>query len=315
MKRIRLIKNWDFPNIMRQTPLENGVWEDIQISENPESSCDYVLVLNHVTKDVVVTCPPEHIWCLTQEPPVPEYEWFRKGFKQFHRVYSQDVRSGMKHVIASAPANPWWVGKSYSELKAQAVPEKPHTLSWVMSSKASRSGHLARLAFLEQAKNRLLFDLWGRGFKPFDDKWDAIAPYQYSIALENESAPYYWTEKLSDVLLGWGLPIYYGAPNISAFLPSEAIIQIDIDQPEEAIQIIEEAIATNQWQKRLDAIAHARELILDKWQLFPYVKSLIDDFEKVGKVSSPTFHHLKTTYQIEPGFKSKVKRFLKGFLG
>lgn len=310
MKHIRLIKNWDYPNLLRQTPFQDGIWEDICVSENLENY-DYVIVLNHVTKNFQVHCPPENIWCLTQEPPVPEYEWLRKGFSQFHAVYSQDMKTGLRNVIPSAPANPWWLDKSYMQLKTESIPHKTHTISWVMSNKAARVGHLSRLGFLEDVQSKLDFDLWGRGFRSFEDKWDAIAPYRYSICLENQVAAYYWTEKLSDVLLAWSLPIYYGAPNITDFLPSEAIIQIDINKPDEAVATIQDVIASKQWEKRLDAIAYARELILDRWQFFPYLKTLIDNFEKSSNSSAPKTVRLRKTYEREPNLIVKMKQLIR----
>jgi hypothetical protein len=281
MRTIRIIRNWTTPNLFRQTPEQDGIWEDFRFTTDPIEACDYLLILNHNGADQVVTVAKQNIWCLTQEPPVPEYMWLRQGFKDCFRVFSQDISA--ERVTASYPATPWWVGKSYRELKQMPMPEKNSTLSWVMSSKKASKGHEARLNFLNTVQNTkptLAFDLWGRGFQEFADKWDVIAPYQYSVAIENYSTPHYWTEKLTDVLLGWSLPFYHGAPNITEYLPAEAIISIDIYDPKTATEIMYEAILTQQWQKRLDAIIHARELILDKLQFFPHVVGLIREFEK-----------------------------------
>jgi hypothetical protein len=38
-------------------------------------------------------------------------------------------------------------------------------------------------------KNNLEFDLYGRGFCSIEDKWDGLAPYRYSLAIENFSGP------------------------------------------------------------------------------------------------------------------------------
>ena len=71
------------------------------------------------------------------------------------------------------------------------------------------------------------------------------------------------------------MPIYFGCTNIDSYFPEESIIKIDINKPAEAIDIINEAINTDMWGKNIDAIEHSRSLVLEKYQFFPFVSSLI----------------------------------------
>ena len=57
----------------------------------------------------------------------------------------------------------------------------------------------------------------GFGFNPITNKKNAIDPYLYSIAIENSSYRHYWTEKISDVFLGYSAPIYYGCKNLDEY--------------------------------------------------------------------------------------------------
>ncbi len=41
-------------------------------------------------------------------------------------------------------------------------------------------------------RDQIAFDLYGRGFRHIDDKWEGIAPYRYSIAFENSLATSYF---------------------------------------------------------------------------------------------------------------------------
>ena len=67
-----------------------------------------------------------------------------------------------------------------------------------LTSKATLAGHRYRLEFLRRLREHIDLDLYGRGFAPIEDKWQALAPYRYSIAFENAAAPYYFTEKIMD---------------------------------------------------------------------------------------------------------------------
>lgn len=285
---VRVIKDWEYPNLLRQSPNQSGEWQGIQFTLEPVQDCDYVIVLNRVPEDTEINCPVDNVWAIIQEPPVKEYDWLEDGFDNFSRVItSKEQLAGDKYHFDSL-ALPWHINKTYDELKQldYRTLDKHNHISWVTSSTSKRSGHQQRMQFLSEIRNRLDFDLFGRGFEPIDDKWDALGSYKYSLVIENSSANYYWTEKLSDCLLSWTMPIYYGCKNIDEYLPPEAMIKIDINRPEEAVEIIQQAINDNQWEKNLDAIAHARTLILDKYQFFPYVTQMINNHAPEQQIKS-----------------------------
>ena len=279
MTLARIIKNWNYVDLMRQTPSNSGRWDGVQFTEQPLEVCDYLIVCNHLEQDVNVVCPAESVWGIVQEPPVPEYLWLRKGFEDFSRIYTPDVSLSGPRYHHSHGALAWHVNKTYDELKACPIPEKVKVFSSVNSNKSVRPGHQFRLTFLELLKSRIDqgFDLWGRGFQPLEDKWEGLAPYRYSLAVENCSTPHYWTEKLADCFLSWTMPIYYGATNIFDYFPQESIIWVDISRPEEALDTNRQAVASDLWLRNREAIAYARELILDKYQFFPFFARRIDE--------------------------------------
>lgn len=281
MTRVRVIKDWDYPDLMQQTPGHSGAWGDIEFTLEPIEQCDFVIVFNRVPEDVTVLCAPENIWVIIQEPPVREYEWLRAGFDNFARVYTPDTTLQAAKYIHSHPALPWHVLKSYDFLKQAPPPDdKSRPLAWITSNLRRRAGHRARMAFLDQLRATVSLDLWGRGFTPIDDKWDGLAPYRYALAVENHSTDYYWTEKLADCYLSWTMPIYYGCTNIDRYFPPESMIKIDITKPDAAIETIRAAIESDLYRERRDAIAEARQLILDKYQFFPYIAEQIQAAEQ-----------------------------------
>jgi Glycosyltransferase family 10 (fucosyltransferase) C-term len=274
MTLVRIIKDWDQPNLLRQTPGGSGEWEGIRFTLDPVHECDYAVVLNRVPSDVDLVCPKEHVWAIIQEPPVPEYRWHQKGFRNFSRVYVTDHRLEGEGIVHSQPALPWHLDRDYDTLKRAARPDKTASLSWITSNDRGRPGQRQRMDFLRRITGAVEFDLWGKGFTPIDDKWDGLAPYRYSLAVENHSGPFYWTEKLADCFLAWTMPVYYGCTNIEDYFPKESMIRIDIHSPD-CIEVINDVVRSDRWRTHRDAVAHARELVLDRHQFFPFVTNLI----------------------------------------
>jgi hypothetical protein len=264
--------------ILRQTPAGQGVWDGIQFTMQPVERCDYLLVVMRPPQPITVHCPPQHIWAIIPEPPDEEHQMMHQGDVTYSRVYTSDPELQGGRYIQAQPALPWHVHKSYDFLRQAGVPDKSRPLSWITSNKVAYPGHRRRMAFLDKIRDTLDFDLYGRGFRPLEDKWDGLAPYRYSLAIENYSTPYYWSEKISDCFLAWTMPIYYGSPRISDYFPAEALVQIDIDDPL-APEKIREAIASDRWQRNLEAIAHARQLILERYQIFPFIAQEIRQHE------------------------------------
>jgi hypothetical protein len=263
---------------MRQSPDGAGIWNGTRFTFDSVETCDYAIVLNYPATDVEVCCPPGHVWAIVQEPPNAYFGPLHRGRRRYARVYTsrEDLRG--ERYIHSQPALPWHVDRDYSFLRTCRAPRKEKLLSSVTSSKAVSRGHRARLRFVRQLCTEIDFDLYGRGFCYVADKWDALAPYRYSIAIENFRGRDYWTEKLSDCFLAWTMPIYCGCTNITDYFPEESMIIVDIDDPS-ATERIREAMANRRWQRNLGAVGQARELVLDRYQFFPFICAEIERHE------------------------------------
>lgn len=287
--RVRIVKDWDEPNIFRQTPGSSGVWEGISFTDKTAIFCDYLVVLNVPDRDIFAFSRRGGRWLMSQEPPHEFYRWQTKSYGRFDRVYTfwEPSEFPEHRIINEQTALPWHINKSYDQLKAMQpsdIPSKRDGISWITSNLNKRPGHAIRLKFMEFLQERQFpFDLYGRGFQPIDDKFDGIAPYKYSIAIENFACNDYWTEKIADCLLSWTMPIYYGALNIAQYFPEKAMIRIDPTRPEEALRIIRDAVDSDAWSKNLEHIREARQLILDKYQFFPYIANKIRQSTGPGK--------------------------------
>lgn len=169
------------------------------------------------------------------------------------------------------------MNKTFDELISLENPSKPEPLSWVVGNAGDLPGHGKRWAFLEyiQRNGSLDIDLFGRAVQVIEDKWDGLAPYRYSLAIENSSSPDYWTEKIADCFLSWSVPIYYGCTNLEDYFPSGSFIRININSPREAFESVKTIIKRDNWEKRLPALKEARDLVLHRYQLFPHLSRLI----------------------------------------
>ncbi len=192
------------------------------------------------------------------------HPWMFKGFRNYNTIFSP-VKSDEK-ITHNHGYLGWSVGKSYQELKKMASITKNKHLSCIVSDLHILKGQRKRLEFVQKCMDHGLdFDLMGKGFRPVNDKWEGLAPYRFSLAIENKSMPHYFTEKLNDCFLARTIPVYYGCPNLEDYFPSGSFIRMDINKPEEAIKIIE-GLNETEYQKRLPDLEKARNLVLDRYQ-------------------------------------------------
>jgi hypothetical protein len=273
MISVRVIKDWSYPEINRQTPGGTGIWNNVKFTQD-NSPCDYVIVLNTPLERVSVRCAAQNLWLLLQEPPNEITGWLQNGRKEYGRIYTTDPTKKGAHIVHSQTALPWHVDRDYDFLKQAKPVGKSKTLSWITSSKITTAGHRQRMAFLAKLQKQISFDLFGRGFTLIGDKWDGLSPYRYSVAVENHSNPYYWTEKIIDCFLAWTMPIYNGCTQITQYFPKESMILIDVNDPS-ATAIVQDAIQSHTWEKNLDAIEYARNQVLDEYQFFPFIANEI----------------------------------------
>ena len=279
--KVRIVKDWDKPNFFRQTPGGKGVWNDVEFTDKPIFNCDVLITLNEVNKNLLIRSLKGGRWLMSQEPPHQFYFSQTRAYKYYDRLYTfwDKKKFPQFNIINTQTSLPWHVGKSYDELVNLGInnlSEKKDEISWVTSNLNKRPGHSLRLSFMDyMQKQKFPFHLYGRGFQAIDDKFDAIFPCKYSIAIENFSCNDYWTEKIADCFLSWTMPIYFGCTNIKNYFPEGSMIFIDPNNPAEAIKIISEAINTNLWKKNIEHIKEARELVLNKYQFFPSIAEKI----------------------------------------
>ena len=288
------------------------------------------MVYEGLDKQETVRCPKDRTVLITDEPPsIKKYD--QDFLNQFHTIVT--CQRDVKHpnVIHTQKAHPWMIGctyklglkpslagvgectKDYDELKSMRLPlPKNKLMSIVSSGKRSTPGHIKRLLFATELKKYFKdkLDVYGRGINNFEDKWEVVEPYKYHITIENSSYPDYYTEKLIDAFLGGAYPLYYGCPNVDEYFPLGALQKIDINDIKGSIQVIEKCLAENTYEKNLDLIAKSRDLLLEKYNIFPF---LCNELFKSLKPSYLDKKSITIAPEVtkKPGF---VKRVVEGML-
>jgi len=284
---------WPF---IRQTPNSSGEWGGYRfIFDDDLKECDAWVIIGDILHHREVTkCPPHRILLINEEPPTMRV-FQKKYLLQFPVVATCGGfnlnHPGIKEIF---PLQPWYIGVNqralhapadtnavrftYDDLKALQPPKKTKLLSVIFSDKAFTEGHVRRLDFVRALKDHFgeRLDIFGRGFNYVADKWDAIADYEYHIAIENSRFPHYWTEKLADAFLGWSFPIYYGCPNVTDYFEQNSFASIDFEFPRKSILIIEQILKERPWSRSLSFLAESRRRILDEYNMFPMIIKLLN---------------------------------------
>jgi hypothetical protein len=272
---------------LRQTEGREGIWGDCKFIVNkPVIRCDWWFICHQsaIQEHERTICDPKHIIFVSMEPT--EGTTPQIFYEQFSKLLLCDIN--IKHPnIQYINWITWWVGiqvkfenghkylptisYDYDSFKKMDLPVKNNRISVIYSDKNWFPGHTKRLEFLEKLKLHPIsqyIDFYGGGHNPILDKLDAIAPYKYHLVIENSVVKDYWSEKLGDPFLGFALPIYYGCPNIEKYFSNNSLIRIDIDNFEITVATLERIINEDIYESYLPAIIEARNLILDRYNIF-----------------------------------------------
>ena len=275
-------------NLQQYVGNDDNVWGDYRFHVNSavERADVWFVVEDLDDDDTECVVPPENIIFLSAETSWPpgfyDENPGRSAFlDQFAHIYTcHDIYR--PNVTAAIPFLPWMINANHgpsinarhprdiTALRAMEPPEKTKLLSVFCSNQTMTAEHRMRLRFVEQLKEHFgdRLDWFGNGINPLPEKWPGIAPYRYTIVLENHAAPNVLTEKIMDAYLGFAYPIYWGAPNLSDYIPANAFTPINIADLNGSIAITEELIASTTAEDQLSALVEARNRVLGPLHLY-----------------------------------------------
>ena len=295
MPRVLVTATFDESCLARQTPQGSGRWEDFQFLFQPDGDpVDAWVVYDDLKQPVTQLCSPANTLLITGRPA--SLRQYRTRYtSQFGQIWTSHTNITHPHVTLRYEAQHWHYGLQTSEahgrpLSLEALqelkrPEKPKLLSVLCSAKSITADQRRRLEFVRTLQTEFgdQIDVFGHGVRPVADKSDAIWPYKYHIVLESDHSKHFMSEKLPDAFLGWSYPIYFGGNEPYHRFPEGSFTAIDIYQPEKALNVIRNVLASETYESSVDRIAEARNNVLAKHNLV----SMLVDYWRTNLVRQP----------------------------
>lgn len=296
--------------VIGQTPNNLGIWGNLKFEINNKcNECDIWIIYESVQDNTTVSVPKGRTILVTSEE-VAQRSYSQEYLKQFDWIITSREDINGKNVIKTYYSNAWFVKKTYDQL-LNDFPIKTKNLSVIASDLVKLEGHKKRFALVNKLighfKDKI--DVYGRGFNPIEDKYNALAPYKYSIAIENAQIKNYWTEKIADCYLSNTMPIYSGCPNISDFFEEDSYVNIDVNDFRGTIQTIEQLIEVDRYSEKADSIQRMKYKVLNELQFFPLIDRLIKE-NILLKDNSSSNRTMKikpySSFEKKIQFKSKI---------
>ena len=166
--------------------------------------------------------------------------------------------------------------------------ERTKKLSCIVSGKQYIPGHKSRLRFINEliSKEPNLLTLYGRNNLPTNKgsldankKYLAYEGFEYTLCFENNRIPYYFSDKIFDSLLMWSMPIYWGAPNIGEHLPPDSFHMLGENLDSVDIEKVKDICKNPPTKRNIEAMKEARELIVNKYSMWPTFEYILKEYE------------------------------------
>jgi hypothetical protein len=233
--------SWGPVSILRQTIGYTGVTNDAQYVIFPWEDYDYTLLAGLGERELysVAKRNKNTVWFYMENPLVwrPSAEILAEIDFIVSPFPLDNLALKTTKIIQHIPCVPWFYGIEFStssgilhkplrtklelgQIISMSPSSKSRLLSMIVSGKSGTQGHQWRKYIADAFKSYFgsFIDIFGFGHNPMPDKANALDPYAFSIVIENDDSPYYITEKITDCLIGWSIPIYSGSGLVDKFL-------------------------------------------------------------------------------------------------
>jgi|TARA_R110000851_G_scaffold848_3_gene2888 hypothetical protein len=111
-----------------------------------------------------------------------------------------------------------------SRITSPKIYKKSKFLSMIASNKRTTEGHNFRHTIAKSLASKHNIEMWGSGYKRFNDKLDPLSEYHFSISVMNSKIDNFFTEILIDNFMVGTVPIFWGCPNIGEYFDERGII-------------------------------------------------------------------------------------------
>ena len=282
---VKLLCNWctseQLVQCWNKMSKGNYTWNNICIVSS-DSEPDFYVIINRPPENAVYDKKKTIVFQMEpyiERNPKQWHDWTNPDNKEFVKV--------CKHREGEYNNNEWHLSKTYSQFNNESI-VKTKTFSTVLSSNYRDPGHVKRIDFVKFLESKgLPIHVYGnnrwdykeyKGSLPYHCKDEGIIPYKYTFNAENHDIPYYYTEKLTDGILGECLTFYWGCPNIRELIDPRAYVQLDLSNFEKDYEVVKKAIEEDWHTQRLPYIREQKKRILNDLQFFPRLEKIISNF-------------------------------------
>ena len=282
-------------SILKMTPKRKGIWKNIVAVTNPNEA-DFYAIFDGYNGELH---DEENKSIYFSQHPYTPYSPKHKMFENKKAL----LKFPLKYYL-----NPgeWWIEYDYDYLSTLKAPVKDKNLCCIVTYQTHHKMYSNRLEFLRKFVIEYSLDLYGRPSEKFNqdtqlkqhylgalgnNTYDAVKGehipgknilknYKYSIEFDVGPCINYFSERLYDSLLLWCLPFYFGSTNLHEYIPDGSFEYINTNN---SISKIIYCVNTDTRKNRLQYIAEARDLLLNKYQIWAYVHNVVNNIDKYRK--------------------------------
>jgi FkbM family methyltransferase len=206
------------------------------------------------------------------EPPQVNssvYNQFDRIIENFDLIitYNKDLVEKYPKKVKFYPFGGSWIFEEYL-----GIYQKSKDICIIYSDKTKTEGHRFRH---EISKKFPFIDQYGSGAnKPFEFKEEILAPYRYTIVIENSKIDNYFSEKLLDAIALGTIPIYWGTNNIGEYFDKRGIITFnDINELETILPTLNDSM----YNSKLEYLKNNLKNVKKYWCQEDWIKENIFD--------------------------------------
>lgn len=160
-------------------------------------------------------------WLLESKAVSPiYYELIKNNEHRFDFILTHDeelLSRGGKYIKSL-------VGASRVSNQDANIYPKSKLVSMIASNKTMTDGHRYRHEIIQQLSGKFNIDLWGSGYKRFENKQEPLMDYAYTISVMNTKNNNFFTEVLIDNFRLGTIPIFWGCDNIGDFFDTDGML-------------------------------------------------------------------------------------------
>lgn len=281
------------------TPNNSGEWKNI-VAVTDINDADWLIIVDDINPQQIndiMRFNSDKVICIPREPAKKNPYYSRLSFK--YKYTYQNFFHCWTSIMC--------IQKNYDELLEYNKPILKNKVCSTITSRFNPGGGIygERIEFIKKLSQQKQFlnkiDIFGYnwtekelgkmykgtfgGFNvgtsdkidkllPNTTKWDGLEKYSYSIAIENSCLENYFSEKFTDCILSWTIPIYYGCPNIDKYFSKDCYYWLDINSPN-CFEELDKILNTPITEKQIKAIEKARDVILNKHNIWNVVNDVV----------------------------------------